>query len=70
VVDVAFSDLGLAELWSITTIHNEPSRAVMRRIGMTEHSFFDHPLVPADSPVLPHVACWLPNPGISGTRTA
>jgi RimJ/RimL family protein N-acetyltransferase len=64
VVDVAFSDLKLPELWSMTAIINEPSRAVMRRLCMTEHSFFDHPSVPLDSPVLRHVACWLPSPGL------
>jgi RimJ/RimL family protein N-acetyltransferase len=44
----------------MTAITNEPSRAVMRRLGMTEHSFFDHPSVPLDSKVLQHVAYWLP----------
>jgi RimJ/RimL family protein N-acetyltransferase len=62
VVEVAFTGLALPELWSMTTVRNEPSRAVMRRLGMTEHSFFDHPSVPLASPVLPHVAYWLPNP--------
>jgi RimJ/RimL family protein N-acetyltransferase len=62
VVDVAFSGLNLPEIWSITSVLNEPSRAVMRRLGMTEHSFFDHPAVPLTSPALAHVACWLPNP--------
>jgi RimJ/RimL family protein N-acetyltransferase len=60
-VDVAFNGLHLPEIWSITSVLNEPSRAVMRRLGMTEHSFFDHPTVPLTSPVLAHVACWLPN---------
>ena len=62
VVDVAFNGLNLPEIWSITSVLNEPSRAVMRRLGMTEHSFFDHPTVPLTSPVLAHVAYWLPNP--------
>ena len=62
VVDVAFNGLHLPEIWSITAIVNEPSKAVMRRIGMTEHSFFDHPNVPLTSHVLAHVAYWLPNP--------
>ena len=62
VVDVAFNGLNLPEIWSITSVLNEPSRAVMRRLGMTEHSFFDHPTVPLDSHVLAHVAYWLPNP--------
>ena len=62
VVDVAFNGLQLPEIWSMTAVLNEPSRAVMRRIGMTEHSFFDHPAVPLTSPMRAHVACWLPNP--------
>ncbi|MEP7026562.1 MAG: GNAT family N-acetyltransferase [Actinomycetota bacterium] len=54
-VDVAFRGLGLAELWSMTAVLNEPSQAVMRRIGMTLHSQFDHPNVPVGHPVQPHV---------------
>jgi RimJ/RimL family protein N-acetyltransferase len=65
VVDVAFGGLQLPEIWSITAVVNEPSIAVMRRIGMTEHSFFDHPNVPPDSHVLAHVAYWLPNPSVT-----
>jgi RimJ/RimL family protein N-acetyltransferase len=66
VADVAFSGLNLPEIWSITSVLNEPSRAVMRRLGMTEHSFFDHPAVPLTSPLLAHVACWLPHPSAAG----
>jgi RimJ/RimL family protein N-acetyltransferase len=54
-VDVAFNGVGLDELWSMTAVLNEPSQAVMHRIGMTEHRFFEHPRVPADSPLRPHV---------------
>ena len=52
---VAFDGAGLPDVWSITAVLNEPSQAVMRRIGMAEVARFDHPRVPADSPVRPHV---------------
>jgi RimJ/RimL family protein N-acetyltransferase len=54
-LDVAFSGAGLPEIWSMTAILNEPSQAVMRRIGMTQHGFFEHPSVPEGSPLRPHV---------------
>jgi RimJ/RimL family protein N-acetyltransferase len=61
--DVAFSGLGLPELWSVTAVVNEPSIAVMQRLGMTEHSRFEHPKVPDGHPVRPHVAYWMAAPG-------
>jgi RimJ/RimL family protein N-acetyltransferase len=54
-VDVAFNGAGLAEIWSMTAVLNEPSQAVMRRLGMTPYAHFDHPKVPAGHPVRPHV---------------
>jgi len=54
-VNVGFNGAGLAEIWSMTAILNEPSQAVMRRIGMSEHGFFEHPAVPPHSPLRPHV---------------
>ena len=53
---VAFDGAGLAEIWSITAVINEPSQAVIRRIRMTEVARFDHPRVPAGHRVRPHVA--------------
>jgi RimJ/RimL family protein N-acetyltransferase len=53
---VAFDGVGLAEIWSITAVLNEPSQAVMRRLGLTEVARFDHPRVPAGHPIQPHVA--------------
>ena len=52
---VAFDGLGLAEIWSMTAVLNEPSQAVMRRLGMTEVARFEHPHVPDGHPVKPHV---------------
>lgn len=37
-------------------VANEPSLAVMRRLGMTEWLRFDHPRIEESSPVRPHVA--------------
>jgi RimJ/RimL family protein N-acetyltransferase len=54
-VAVAFDGAELPELWSMTAVLNEPSQAVMRRIGMVEVARFDHPRVPTGHPVQPHV---------------
>ena len=62
-VDVAFNGAGLAELWSMTATANEPSQAVMRRIGMTRSSYFDHPAVEPGHPLRRHVLYRLPRPG-------
>lgn len=55
-----FQGAGLAEIWSMTAAANEPSQAVMRRLGMTLHARFDHPGVEAGHPLRPHVAYRLP----------
>ena len=59
-VGVALRGAGLAEIWSITAVLNEPSQAVMRRLGMTLHSRFDHPALEPGHPLRPHVAYRLP----------
>jgi RimJ/RimL family protein N-acetyltransferase len=60
--DAAFDGIGLGELWSMTAVLNTPSQAVMRRIGMTEATRFEHPGVPEGSPVRPHVMYHLVRP--------
>jgi len=55
---VAFDGVGLDEIWSMTAVLNEPSMAVMRRLGLTEHARFEHPRVPQGSPLRPHVCYW------------
>ncbi|HET9897707.1 MAG TPA: GNAT family N-acetyltransferase [Streptosporangiaceae bacterium] len=60
--DVAFDGAGLDELWSMTAVLNEPSQAVMRRIGMTEVARFGHPRIPEGSPLRPHVMFHLAKP--------
>ena len=62
-VDVAFRGVGLSELWSMTAVLNEPSQAVMRRIGMTLYTHFEHPRIPLGHPLRPHVLFRLPGPG-------
>jgi RimJ/RimL family protein N-acetyltransferase len=59
---VAFDGLGLKEIWSMTAVLNEPSQAVMRRLGLIEVARFDHPGVPEGHPVRPHVTYHLARP--------
>jgi RimJ/RimL family protein N-acetyltransferase len=53
---VAFGAVGLPEIWSMTAVLNEPSIAVMRRIGLTEVDRFDHPRITPGDPLRRHVA--------------
>lgn len=59
-----FANLDDDALWAITSVANIGSRRVMERVGMRYHPEldFDHPRVPADSPLLRHVAYSLPRP--------
>jgi RimJ/RimL family protein N-acetyltransferase len=58
----AFDELGLDGLVSFTAPANVRSRAVMERLGMTRDPAedFDHPRVPAGSPLRRHVLYRLP----------
>jgi RimJ/RimL family protein N-acetyltransferase len=62
VVTIAFDGAGLPEIWSFTSVLNEPSAAVMRRIGMTEVARFEHARIPAGHPLRPHVLYHLSRP--------
>lgn len=55
-LSVAFDGVGLAEIWSMTSVLNVPSIAVMRRIGLSEAARFEHPRVPDGHVLRPHVA--------------
>ena len=61
-VRMAFEELRLCELWSVTAVVNTRSRAVMHRIGMRWYADFDHPAVPAEHPLRPHVCYRLAAP--------
>lgn len=56
-LEFGFIDTGLDEIVSMTTRTNERSQAVMRRLGMTHDPAddFDHPRLPDDHPLRPHV---------------
>lgn len=60
---VGFDDLGLREIVAFTALGNAPSRAVMTRLGMQHDAQgdFDHPAVPAASPVRRHCLYRLPS---------
>jgi RimJ/RimL family protein N-acetyltransferase len=53
---LAFSGIGLDQIWSITAVLNQPSQAVMRRLGMTRYGLFEHPALPVGHRLRPHVA--------------
>jgi RimJ/RimL family protein N-acetyltransferase len=53
---VAFDKLGLDEIWSMTSVLNEPSIAVMRRLGLSEAARFEHPRIPEGHVLRLHVA--------------
>ena len=55
-VRVGFTGFGLDEIWSMTSVLNEPSMAVMRRLGMTEFARFEHPRIAVGHQLRPHVA--------------
>lgn len=56
-LEFGFGPAGLTDVVSMTAVLNEPSQAVMRRLGMTRDPAddFDHPRVPEGSPLRPHV---------------
>lgn len=54
-LQVGFTQLGLAEIVSFTSLLNLPSRAMMQRIGMVDTGQdFDHPALPEGSPLRRH----------------
>jgi RimJ/RimL family protein N-acetyltransferase len=58
-LDVAFGILGMTEIYSITAVLNEPSLAVMRRLGFAEFARWDDPRIPEGNPLRPRVTCRL-----------
>lgn len=54
-LEYAGNVLGLETVYSFTSLPNERSQRVMRKIGMERVGEFDHPLVPGDHPLLRHV---------------
>lgn len=54
-LEYAGNVLGLETVYAFTSLPNERSQRVMRKIGMEYVKEFDHPLVPRDHPLLRHV---------------
>ena len=63
-VAYGFDQAGLDEIVSVTAVVNAPSRAVMERLGMVRDPAddFEHPVLPVDSPLRPHVLYRLRRP--------
>jgi RimJ/RimL family protein N-acetyltransferase len=61
-LDVGFRGVGLTEIWSMTAVLNEPSQAVMRRLGMTLYGHFEHPRVEPGHRLRPHVVYRIARP--------
>jgi ribosomal-protein-alanine N-acetyltransferase len=60
-----FDVAGIDEIVSFTTVENARSRAVMGRLGMTRDPAddFEHPGLPVEDPLRPHVLYRLAAPG-------
>ena len=54
-VQYGLNDLGAAHVGAITTVANEPSINVMRKVGMVHVASFMHPDIDPASPIAPHV---------------
>ena len=54
-VAFAFEKLRLPQLVAFTAVLNQPSRALMERLGMDCIDTFEHPSLPVGSPLRPHV---------------
>ena len=61
-LQVAFGDVRMTEIWSMTAVLNEPSQAVMRRLGLSEVARFEHPAIPIGDPLRAHVTYHLSRP--------
>lgn len=59
-----FRELDLREVYSFTAKINEPSENVMRKIGMTKITEFDHPSILKSSPLKKHVLYLKRNPDL------
>jgi RimJ/RimL family protein N-acetyltransferase len=50
----------------MTAVLNTPSQAVMRRIGMTPHAYFEHPRIERGHRLRLHVAYRMERPLVAG----
>lgn len=63
-LDWGWASLDVAGVAAITTVDNKRSWGLMERLGMTRvrRDDFDHPGVPADSPLRPHITYRIARP--------
>jgi RimJ/RimL family protein N-acetyltransferase len=56
-LDWAFGVQNMQRIWAYTTVGNDASWGLMKRLGMSRHHDldFDHPLVADGSPLKPHI---------------
>ena len=54
-LEAGFVTLGLTEIVAFTSVRNVRSQAVMQRLGMMRDAFFEHPALPEDHALRPHV---------------
>lgn len=54
-LEYGFSHLGFEKVYSFTAVVNRPSERVMQKIGMSLECYFEHPNVPEDHPLRPHL---------------
>lgn len=54
-LEYGFVNLGLQEVYSFTSVINNPSINVMEKIGMKKERVFSHPRIANEHPLCPHV---------------
>ena len=54
-LDYGFRHLDFDEVYSFTAIINKPSQRVMQKVGLQLDHYFDHPEIPKDNRLKPHV---------------
>lgn len=64
-LDYAFNKLNLSKVVSFTSIANEPSESVMKKIGMTKVKYFNHPEFSSNPSIEKHILYEIWNPHLT-----
>jgi RimJ/RimL family protein N-acetyltransferase len=64
-LEFGFNDFGFKEIYSFTAVHNIRSEQVMKKIGMVQDGYFDHPVIEDGHFLKKHVLYKLTNPAAS-----
>ncbi len=62
VLKFAFKEKNISRIWSFTTLTNQRSENVMKKIGMTQSGTFEHPLINKGNPLRPHILYQIDKP--------